>query len=76
MTKLGLEKYIKESRKCLLTAARSVDNDSIEPIPEITVVAKKQKMEIRKISWKEKMLKDQFLRQTKEAGDEDRWQWL
>ena len=76
MTNLGLENYIKKSRKCLLTAARSVGNDSIEPIPEITVEAKKQKMEKRTISWKEKMLQDQFLRQTKEAGDQDRWQWL
>ena len=33
-------------------------------------------MEKRTISWKEKMLQDQFLQQTKEAGDQDRWQWL
>ena len=43
MTNLGWENCVKESRECLLTAARSVDIDLIEPIRETTIEAKKQK---------------------------------
>ena len=56
LTNLGLENYVKESRERLLTAARSVDIDLIEPIRETTTQAKKQKKEERTISWEEKML--------------------
>ena len=69
---LGLENYVKESRERLLTAARSVDIDSIEPIRETTTEAKKQKKEGRTISWQEKMFHGQFVRQTKEVGNQDR----
>ena len=54
LTNLGLENYVKESRQRLLTAARSVDIDLIEPIRETAIEAKKQKKEKRTISWEEK----------------------
>ena len=73
---LGLENYVKESRERLLTAARSVDIDLIEPIRKTLIEAKKQKKKERTISWEEKMLHGQFVRQTKEVGNQDRWQWL
>ena len=76
LANLGLENYVKESRERLLTAARSVDIDFIEPIRETTTEAKKQKKEERTISSEEKMLHGQFVRHTKEAGNQDRWQWL
>ena len=65
VTNLGLENYVKESRQRLLAAARSVDIDLIEPIRETTTKAKKQKKEEKTISWEEKMLHGQFVRQTK-----------
>ena len=55
LANLGLENYVKESREGLLTAARSVDIDLIEPIRETTIEAKKQKKEERTISWEEKI---------------------
>ena len=60
LTNLGLENYVKESRERLLTAARSMDIDLIEPIRETTIEAKKQKKEERTISWEEKMLHGKF----------------
>ena len=44
----------------MLTAARSVDIDLIEPIRETTIEANKQKKEERTISWEEKTLHGQF----------------
>ena len=76
LTNLGLENYVKESRERLLTAARFVEINLIEPIRETTIEAKKQKKEERTISWKEKMLHGQFARQTTEVGNQDRCQWL
>ena len=75
LTNLKLENYVKESRERLLTAARSVDIDLMQPIRETTIEAKKQKKEERKISWEEQMLHGQFVQQTKEVGNRDRWQW-
>ena len=54
LTNLGLENYVKECRERLLTAARSVDYDLIEPIRETTIQAKKQKEE-SKNSWDGKL---------------------
>ena len=76
VTNLGLENYVKNSRERLLTAARSVDIDLIEPIRKTTIVPKKQKKEEKTTSWEGKMLHGQFVRQTKEVGNQDRWQWL
>ena len=45
LTSLRLENYVEESREHLLTAARSVDIDLVEPIQETTIEAKKQKKE-------------------------------
>ena len=55
VTNLGLENYVKESRERLLTAARSVDIDLIEPIRKTTIKAKTQKKEERTICWEKKM---------------------
>ena len=60
--KLGLENYVKESKERLLTAARSVDIDLMEPIRETAIGSKKQKKEERTISWEKKMLHGQFVR--------------
>ena len=51
----------------MLTAARSVGIDLIEPIRETTIEANEQKEEEKTISWEEKTLHGQFVRQTKEA---------
>ena len=56
LTNLGSENYVKESRECLLTAARYLDIHLIEPIQETKIETKKQKKEQRTISWEEKML--------------------
>ena len=53
LTNLGLENYVKESREFLLTTARSVDIDLLEPIQETTIEAKKQKREERTIFWED-----------------------
>ena len=76
MTNLGLGNYVKEFRERLLNAARSVDIDLIEPIQQTTIEAKKQKKKERTISWEKKILHSQFVRQTKEVGNQDRWKWL
>ena len=76
LTNLGLENYVKGSTVRLLTAARSVDINLIEPILETTIEAKKQKKEERTISWEEKMLHGQIVRHTKEVGNQDNWPWL
>ena len=54
LTNLGLENYVKDSRKRLLTAARYVDIDLIEPAQETKIEAEKQKKEERTISWEKK----------------------
>ena len=66
-----LENYTKQSREHLLNAARSLVIDLVDPIRETIVAAKKKRKEERTISWKEKMLHDQFSRQTKEVGNQD-----
>ena len=59
----------------LITAARSVDIDLIQPVRETIIEAKKQKKKKqRPISCEEKMLHGQFVQQTKEVGNQDRWQ--
>ena len=58
----------------LITAARSVDIDLIEPIRETIIETKKQKKKQRVISCVRKMLHGQFVQQTKEVGNQDRWQ--
>ena len=60
----------------MLNAARSVDIDLIEPIQQTTIEAKKQKKKERTIYWEKKILHSQFVRQTKEVGNQDRWKWL
>ena len=61
LTELGLENYVKESRERL-----------IEPIWKTTIEAKKQKKEEIKTYWEEKILYDQFVKQTKEVGNRNR----
>ena len=72
LTNLGLENYVKESRERLLTLARSVDIDLIEPIRETTIEATKQKKEERTISWEESNLHGQCVRQIKDMRSQDR----
>ena len=55
----------------MLNAARSLVIDLIDPMRETFVAAKKKRKEERTISWKEKTLHDQFLRQTKEVRSQD-----
>ena len=43
---------------------------------DTTIEAKKQKTEERTVSWEEKMLHSQIVRQTKEVGNQDNWPWL
>ena len=76
LTNLGLENYVKESRERLLTAARYLDIDLIDPIGETTIEAKKQKKEERTISLEEKMLQSHFAQQTKKVWNQYRWSWL
>ena len=76
LTNLGLENYVKESRERLLTAVRSVDIDLTESVRETTIEAKKQKKEEITYFLGGKMLHAQFVQQTKEVGNQDRWQWL
>ena len=76
LTNLVSENYVKESGERLLTASRSVDIDLIVPILETTIEVKKRKKEEKTISWEEKILHGQFVRQTKEVWNQDRWQWL
>ena len=59
----------------MLTATRSVDIDLTEPIRDTTIEAKKQKKEEKTISWEEKTVHGQFVRQTWEVGNQDRWKW-
>ena len=53
-----------------------MDIDLTQPIRKTTVITKKQNKEERTISWEEKMLHGQFVRQTKEVENEDNCQWL
>ena len=65
----------KSSKVRLITAARSVDIDLIQPVRETIIEAKKQKKKKqRPISCEKKMLHGQFVQQTKEVGNQDRWQ--
>ena len=75
LTNLGLENYVKESRECLFTTARSVDIDLIELIQETKIEVKKQKKVERTICCEEKMSHGQFMRQTKEVRNQNTWQW-
>ena len=76
LTNLGLDNYVKESKERQFTAARSVDIDLTQRVRKTTVKTKKQNKEERTIFGEEKMLHDQFVRQTKEVENEDKCQWL
>ena len=75
LTNLGLGNYVKESRERLLTAARSVNIDLIEPIQETTIELgrkrrrKEQFLGSKNVAW-------QFIQQTNKVRNKDRWQWL
>ena len=68
LTNLGLENYVKGSTVRLLTAARSVDINLIEPILETTIEAKKQKKEERTISWEEKRCMASLCNKLRKSG--------
>ena len=68
---LGLEEYVVDSNERILSAARN--------IKKVTATAKgfkKRKKNERKNSWKDKELHGQYLRQTEEVADAERWLWL
>ena len=54
LTNLELENYVKESRERLLTAARYVDIDLIEPAQETKIEAEKQKKVLENVLLKDK----------------------
>ena len=66
LAKIGLERYIKESKERLIIAARyDTENTEIDTENEF----KRRIRQERKTKWKEKMLHGQFLRQTEELAD-------
>ena len=73
LAKIGLERYVKESKERLIIAARG-DNENTE-IDTDNEFKTRTKLE-RKTKWKEKTLHGQFLRQTEELADKDQWAWL
>ena len=73
LAKIGLERYVKESKERLIIAARG-DNENTE-IDTGKEFKKRTRLE-RKTKWKEKTLHGQFLRQTEELADKDQWSWL
>ena len=54
LTNLGLENYVKESRKTLLIAARSVDIDLIGPIRETTIKLRSKRRRKEQFFWEKK----------------------
>ena len=73
LAKIGLERYVKESKERLIIAARC-DNEDME-IDTGNEFKSRTRRE-RKTKWKEKTLHGQFLRQTEELADKDQWTWL
>ena len=73
LAKIGLERYVKESKERLIIAARG-DNEKTE-IDTGKEFKRRTRLE-RKTKWKEKTLHGQFLRQTEELADKDQWSWL
>ena len=73
LAKIGLERYVKESKERLIIAARG-DNENTE-IDSGNEFLKSTRLE-RKTKWKEKTLHGQFLRQTEELADKNQWSWL
>ena len=68
----GLEVYVHGSEKRLIQAARGDKIDGLEAAS----VLKRSKEEKRLEDWKEKVLHDQYLRQTKELRSDQCWAWL
>ena len=71
-SKIGLERYVQESKERLLSAAKRSDMEVKETVKEY----KDRRTKERKESWKEKVLHGQFIRQTEEIAGEERWKWL
>ena len=67
-SKIGLESYVNEGNERLLSAARNSDMEVKETVMEY----KNRRAKERKESWKEKVLHDQFIRQTAECVVEGR----
>ena len=65
-SKIGLERYVQESKEQLLSAAKRSDMEVKETVKQY----KDRRAKERKENWKEKVLHGQFIRQTEElAGD-------
>ena len=73
LTKSGLRRYIIESKEKLLVAARGdTEHKEMDTANEF----KRRGRHEKKINWKEKMMRGQFLRQTEEVVNKDQWLWL
>ena len=68
----GLEVYVHGSEERLIQAARGDKIDGLEAAS----VLKRSKKEKRLEDWEEKVLHDQYLRQTKEVRSGHYWAWL
>ena len=68
----GLEVYVHGSEERLIQAARGEKIDG----SEAASVLKRPKKEKRLEDWEEKVLHDQYLRQTKEVRSDQCWAWL
>ena len=73
LAKIGLERYVKESKERLIIAARG-DNENTEI--DTGNEFKRRIRQERKTRWKEKTLHGQFHRQTEELADKNQWTWL
>ena len=71
---VGLESYVRDSTGSLIIAARNVVRNITEE--ESPAAVKKQIREKKKENWRKKALHGQFLRETEDLPEVERWIWL
>ena len=71
-SKIGLERYVQESKERLLIAAKRSDMKVKETVKE----RKDRRTKECKERWKEKVLYGQFIQQIQEIAGEERWKWF
>ena len=71
---VGLESYVRDSTESLIIAARNVVRSIREE--ESPAAVKKQIREKKMESWRKKALHGQFLRETGDLPEVERWTWL
>ena len=70
---VGLESYVRDSTESLIIAARNV----VRSITEESPAAVKKQIRKKKIeNWRKKALHGQFLRETVDLPEVERWTWL